>query len=119
MSVQRTGLADPLLWEHAGMHSMRVLWPLLQSQTTQSLLESQTLAPSRGARCRLRLCTARFPLCRGKLSHPGLRGTYQESPIEKKKKKESPIGDAAGPAWGRGLSTSSQVQTVASEGLTP
>ena len=61
------GLVGPLLGGHMIRHSMRAMWPLLQSQTTLPLLEPPTLAPPGGVHHRFRLDEASHPLFRSKL----------------------------------------------------
>ena len=50
----RMGLVGPLLGGSMVTYSMGRMWPLLQTHTTQSLLESPTLAPPGGAYNRFR-----------------------------------------------------------------
>lgn len=60
-------------WGSCGQALHEREWSLLQSQTIQSLPESQTLVPHLGTHCRFSLGSAHHPLCRNKFSHSGLR----------------------------------------------
>lgn len=98
----------PLLGDHTVRHKIKGKWSLFLNQITQSLPKSSTLVTTERAHCRSRLGAVSHPICRSKLNHPGLRGTDQASPT----------GGDASPAHRRELSTVSQFQTIASEGLT-
>ena len=62
------GLVGPLHGDCVVWHSVRGNWTLLQSQTTWSLPQSPTLAPSVTMHYWFRWSTARLPLYRSKLN---------------------------------------------------